>query len=89
MKRPRFKVRITDNARRQWREYGGDGELTIRRVHYPLREALKKGAPVTDADGTGVEVPISCGMIAFCVPEFAGFWVVVAVVRRSSKSKKE
>jgi hypothetical protein len=81
MKRPRFKVRVTDNARRQWRELGGEGELTARLVHYPLREALKKGAPVTEA-GVGVEAPLSRGMVAVCVPEYHGVWTVVRVVPR-------
>lgn len=74
-------MRVTGAACERWKEHGGEGRLTARRVHYPLREVLRKGAPVRDG---AVEVPLAFGLKALCVPGPAG-WVVVTVEPQGGK----
>jgi hypothetical protein len=79
-------VVITDHARQRWRERGGRGELTAGEVRRHLLGMLPAGAEVRNM---AIEVPLGGGLVAVCVPELEGYWLVATVKRMEVRDAEE
>jgi hypothetical protein len=77
------RVVVQPHAYQRYRERGGQGELTSGAVARRLFGLLPLGV---EAQDLRVRVPLGGELYAICLPDIAGGWVCVTVIREGERA---